>query len=402
MATKIGSAQLQAIWKALNADAPRQNLLSVRQILSKIADDGWMFSHQVEDLCYDSDPRALRHRGGLDLEELATALGYHWDSIYPRPLMRSINAAGSHALSSTDAAAFLLDLEMLGFAFDASCLVDRLRPAIMKKRQITSSELTIFWSPKMRGKKIITLEADSERPNGNFTQGKFSSGHRYEALIDTDGTVHYLTIKGPKHRHQREPVETVCPQCGDRWWRGDPDSSAAHRAEHKKRMHILDPKPLPAMVTARAEGTEPELVTAFSPAWMHYEMYQRARAFKREEGYDFVQWHAPDGENDPKVQGFLLSEDDGTILGAIAFRWREPEKEPAFWGLQWVWVAPKARRSGVLSSRWPMFRARFGDFHVEGPVSEGMRLFLAKRDDPRLMRWPSHRDQPEMRAEGVN
>lgn len=395
----VSSAQLQAIWKALSADVPSQNPFSVRQILGKIADDGWMFSYQVEDLCYDSDARALSHRGGPDLEELATALGYPWVSVYSRPLMRSINATGSQALSSVDAAAFLLDLEMIGFSFDATFLIDRLRSAIMKKRRITSSELTIFWAPKMRGKKIITLESDSEKIGGNFTRGKFPSGHRYEALIDTEGTIHYLTIKGPKHRHQASPVETVCPDCGDRWWRGDPDSSAAHRAEHKKRMHVLAPRPLPSMITAQAEEGEPELVTALSPAWKHYEMYQRARAFKREEGYDFVQWHSSDGEDDPKVHGFLLSRNEGTILGAIVFRWREPEGDPAFWGLQWAWVTPSARRSGILSSRWRAFRERFGDFHVEGPVSEGMRAFLAKQGDAHLMRWPSRRDQSELDGE---
>lgn len=45
----------------------------------------------------------------------------------------------------------------------------------------------------------------------------------------------------------------------------------------------------------------------------------------------------------------------------------------------------------LLSSRWHFFRERFGDFYVEGPVSESLQSFLAKRGDGHLMTWPSRR-----------
>jgi hypothetical protein len=86
-----------------------------------------------------------------------------------------------------------------------------------------------------------------------------------------------------------------------------------------------------------------------------------------------------------------MSDAEGRILGAISFRWREPRDEPAFWGLQWVWIAPKMRRRGILSSRWAVFRERFGDFVVESPVSETMQAFLSKHGDTHLMDWPSER-----------
>ena len=77
----------------------------------------------------------------------------------------------------------------------------------------------------------------------------------------------------------------------------------------------------------------------------------------------------------------------------MSFRWREVEdrSEPGCWGLDWVWVCPPGRRSGVLSRVWPMLRERFGDFHVEGPVSDAMQAFLTRRGETFLMTWPSRR-----------
>lgn len=387
----VSSELLQAIWAALNAEVPKARIYSARTLLVKIADDGWMFNHQLEDLCYDADARLLPHSHGVDIEKLAEALGYRWVSVCDRPKMRSLGVIAYDAMSSADAAGFLLDLEKLGFAIDPGLLVQRLRPDIAKKRRVINSELDIFWAPKLRGKSTLALQSDEDWRYSKIARGKFANGYRYEAWVDADGDIYSLTVKGPKYRHRRDPVKEVCPDCGHKWWRGDPDSSASHRKEHRKRMYVLAPQPVPALTAARMSEAEPDLVTASSPAWKHFEMYQRARAFKREEGYDFVQWHSSESETDPHVHGFLLCDDHDTILGAIAFRWREPENDPPFWGLQWVWVCPTARKSGVLSRRWAAFRERFGDFYVEGPVSKGMRAFLTKHGDTDLMRWPSRR-----------
>ena len=56
-------------------------------------------------------------------------------------------------------------------------------------------------------------------------------------------------------------------------------------------------------------------------------MYARALQFKREFHYDFAQWGDP--EKDFKAHGFLFNDDTGVfghgaIVGACAFRWREP------------------------------------------------------------------------------
>ena len=56
------------------------------------------------------------------------------------------------------------------------------------------------------------------------------------------------------------------------------------------------------------------------------------------------------------------------------------EWESAHWGLAWVWFHPYERRRRHLSRAWPYFRARFGDFEVERPLSLAMAAFLRKHE----------------------
>jgi hypothetical protein len=382
---------LKSTWLALSEPISNRHAFSSKAILEEVADEGWMHGYQLDDLVHDSELRLARSSSCVDLRALSEAMGYRWLSTYRRPNMRSNGAVGTQSLSAVDAAAFLLDLQTLGFAIDPWPLVDRLRPAIARKTHVTDPELQIFWAPRVKDRGHLVLVSEQEWYRGEFKRGKLASGHRYEVWLGPEDAVYKLEVKAPKYRQARSPVKTICPDCGDTWYRGDPDSSAAHRREHKQRLHVLDPKPLADMLSARLSMNDPELVRSTSPKWKHFEMYERARAFRREEGYDFVQWNSHDGDDDPHVHGFLMSDAEGRILGAISFRWREPRDEPAFWGLQWVWIAPKMRRRGILSSRWAVFRERFGDFVVESPVSETMQAFLSKHGDTHLMDWPSER-----------
>lgn len=397
----ISQEQMDAIWSALNAPLRPSRSFSYRSILQRVLKEGWLYSYQLEDLVMEAESRLdeLRHR--IELKDLAEALGYQWTHITSRPRVTS-NAVGySSALRASEAASLLMDLERLGFQFDPQPLVDALRPALLKQAILTDAELDIFWAPKIRGKSEISLEVkDGEFSFREYREGKFANGYRFVALIRKDGSLHSLSVRGPGHRRRKDPVETVCNECGSTWWRGDPDSSAGHRREHKRRMHILDPQPHELMIAAALTDSDPELVTSQSPAWKHDEIYRRAYAFKREEKYDFVQWQSSSGDDDPKAHGFLFIDEAGIIKGAGAFRWREPEApEAPFWGLQWVWICPRYRRQGILESRWKKLRERFGDFVVEGPVSQSMRAFLAKHGDTELMRWPSSRGKIDENAE---
>jgi hypothetical protein len=163
-------------------------------------------------------------------------------------------------------------------------------------------------------------------------------------------------------------------------------------------MRILTPAPLPEFTSAKLTDVEPELVTSKSPVWKHREIFARAAFFRREFQYDFVQWESSTGDDDPDVHGFIFADETDAIVGACAFRLRDRNGVKR-WGLQWVWVCPRAQRTGVLARRWSAFKRRFGVFHVEGPVSRAMESFVVRQGDVGLLGYDP--DQAEQLARRV-
>lgn len=169
----------------------------------------------------------------------------------------------------------------------------------------------------------------------------------------------------------------ACQLCGLNYVRRSKTDQALHRTYHEQISSVVDPKPLKRFMDRVNGVADPELVTECSPVWMHIQMYGRARAFRKEFGYDFIQWeHGRDGELNP--HGFLMrgttERGENCIVGACAFR----ERSSDVWVLTWAWVCPEARHTGVLSSRWPDFLRRFGDFHIDAPLSASMKRFVLK------------------------
>ena len=159
-----------------------------------------------------------------------------------------------------------------------------------------------------------------------------------------------------------------------------------HRKEHAKRMKYLEPKPNRRFSKEAQSQDGLYLVTTNSKKWIHGEIYLRALAFKRELQYDFIQWDNSTGDPDPDVHGYLFINPDNVVVGACAFRLCEYEDEDMpIRRLDWIWVTPKYRRSGVLTRRWKTLWQRYGDFRLEPPVSAEMVAFLNKHGDQKLL-----------------
>lgn len=69
---------------------------------------------------------------------------------------------------------------------------------------------------------------------------RLATGHKVQAWRRDASVVSGLVITPPKYRRRKEPVETTCPECLHTYFKGDPESSALHRKEHKERMRYLD------------------------------------------------------------------------------------------------------------------------------------------------------------------
>jgi hypothetical protein len=373
---KVAPENLAAIVEALLGTPPARQTAAAHRLFNKIADQGWAESWLIEDLLYATDARLNQPFNSFDLDAFGEAIDLRPSRVTARPRARSNGAVLASAWSAFDTAALLINLADLGLLTDPDYLVARLRPTIPKSGLITNSQLDVLWYERCRGKRRVDLESKGDRRLHTIDDIRLESGHRAEIHRDADGAPIRLTVYGPKFRRLKVPVETKCSEYGEVWFRGDPDSSAAHRRIHRTRMVFLDPKPDPQMLLARQNEDNAEHVDWLSPDWKQQAMNDRATIFRRETGYSFVGWGAK-YERDAKAQGYLFTREDGSIVGACVFRWREYSAASPDWALQWVWVCPKARRSGVLRSRWPMFRERFGGFHVEGPISDSMQAFLA-------------------------
>lgn len=122
-------------------------------------------------------------------------------------------------------------------------------------------------------------------------------------------------------------------------------------------------------------------VTTRSPLKLRRAVWQLAHYFRREFRYDVVQYGFEGRETDTSARAYLWDLTDRGdevhhAVGACCFRWRQYSDAPPGWALQWIWLHPFERGRGHLKRAWPYFRARFGDFDVEPPVSLAMAGFL--------------------------
>ena len=146
------------------------------------------------------------------------------------------------------------------------------------------------------------------------------------------------------------------------------------------------------------------IVSKDSPTCIKKATEKIARFFFYELGFDFVPFNANEwtkvryyrplngeGERhatDDSLRCFLWydksNESIGELrlpaIGAACFRgWISSKDNQRTWKLAWIWIHPFRRRDKMLSKAWPLFERMFGHFHVEFPVSDGMRSFLQNR-----------------------
>lgn len=351
---------------------------------------GWIFHSDVEDLLIAMDSRLDNYQ--FRIEQYCELLDITYEEAFYRPKAISTGVMSFNALRLENFVLLMIYLERFGFQVDAERFVNLLLPNIRQraKKIYSLAELEIFWYPKNRHKKadVILFADKSSRFIDTNQLIKLASGYRLSVADPEEAEPKLMRIRAPKYRERSRTYSVTCPECGYEWEKGDPESSASHRKEHKRRMDWLAPEPKPLMVAELAKkGLNAELVTWDSPEWKHTEMYNRALAFKRELHYDFVQWKSKNDREDYDVHGYLMTNAQGAIVGACAFRNRSEDPGRKKWGLQWIWICPIERRAGHLARRWKGFREQFGDFIVESPVSDAMQAFLQKNGESDLMRY---------------
>lgn len=383
----LSASQLDMLWEIVTKTLSQKERFSARlreTFLTKRFLTGTEFGDLLESFSFSWHDRVL------PLDRLAACADVPMTWSYGRPSRRSGDTYGFRAVATMDALAILILLEQLGLPLDLRPCIDVVGSTLKNASTLSTSELAVFQYLDRRGKWPPRRISTDDVQAGSSTTAEHHrtvAGYRVTLWRDATGVATAIECRAPRYRPPRPEREVICDGCGAEYVKGNVDSTDAHRKEHRIRMRVLDPEPCQRLASFDLLREQPDLVrvTTNSPQWMHAEMYERARAFRREFRYDFTQWGSAKGDDDPRVQGFLFVLPDDRIVGACAFRWRPLEGAPARWGLQWIWIAPGHRRSGLLRSYWPLFRQEFGDFQAEAPLSDAMEAFLESVGDSTLV-----------------
>lgn len=111
--------------------------------------------------------------------------------------------------------------------------------------------------------------------------------------------------------------------------------------------------------------------------------------FRREFGYDFVQYQATECHHDwslakDRVLVFAKKsvntsfEDVFCFFGAVSVRWIKWSNAPPSWSIEWVWFHPYERGKGHMTKAWPFILQMFPEPSVAPPISPAMKSFLVK------------------------
>lgn len=299
--------------------------------------------------------------------------------LYRRPVDPRDEVSGSPGLTAIDIAALLIGLESVGLQVEPARLVKRLLPSLDSRAVLTSSEIEVVMYEHYVERRRVVLQA---KRNGTSdisreTQHTDSAGYRFTILWQGDLVVS-LEVLGPLYEQPKAQEFVKCDYCGMEYLSNNTSEARSHDAAHSRHQKVFDPEADQRFAEHLATQVDGERVTHDSPQWMHGQISERASEFRREFGFDFTQWPGSwavrAGE---EWEGRLFAHGvDGTIAGGCAFMQRNPEAQPADWALQWIWIAPKYRRAGLLKARWASLIDRYGDFFIEPPLSAAMEAFV--------------------------
>jgi len=340
---------------------------------SRVMASGWAYFSDIEDMALAMDDRLH----GMNFRELASALGFPIRVVFSRPRFASSDPAGYDSVATMDVAGLFIVLQRCGFCVLPDSMAEDLRPLLDGRSELTGPEIDVlFHRVRSQRERFALTSTEQTDRMAEYREETVRLGNGYRLTTFLAGELPYrLTICGPKWRAPRARVAVECEVCGSRYETGDRDSVLSHQSWHARVLRVMQPRASKKMREHLQSATNPEMVTEHSPIWLHRELYQRAWAFKREFGYDLMQWNYPKtrAERARSAIGYLFCSSEGVIDGGCAFRRRGNE-----WSLDWVWIRPEMRRRGLLAARWRQFVERFGDFSIEHPLSDAMTAFVER------------------------
>lgn len=381
----VSHSQLEIIISALRmpSHGATNSRSAIRQF-ETIAEEGWSAGWRLADLMLLLDKRiSLTHLCCPD--DFAEQMKLDQRFAFRQGQDFDEGPTGYMMYSSATVACLLIWLERLGFDVDPSDLCNEIAKRIGPNRFVNEDEIEVLGYPDKRHQsapvQLAVEEAAYPSPSGETL--KFDTGSGYHVVVrhNSQNAPIMLEVHAPLYVEPRPQMLIECSECKFNFVSGIRSDEHTHNIEHRKVVTTLKPIPSRALRKVLSSDVEAVWVTTDSPSWLRIAVYRRALAFKREMKFDFAQWEVG---YDPDAVGFLFHDEDFRITGACCFR-SETEDKPHRTSLDWIWICPDQRRSGLLSKNWNRFHKRFGDFSIAHPLSDAMQGFLRKQGGAHLL-----------------
>lgn len=389
MASDRSVEKLEGLFNLLKEDRPPLAMTApLSSVEKRLLNAQGITDSDFGDLILQSERRqwgAIEHY----VEWLAEYSEIPFRFMFHKPHRLDDDVMGFKGFTAIDAVGLLITMEELGIRVAPGNLVAALLPEVKAKKLLTDSDYKILTYAVSVGKRRNILRSRLQEDSSLKSVEEFrdSAGYRF-TMTRQNGQALSLQVRGPRFREIKREFVT-CDYCEAQHETNNPSDTRRHRQLHRLAQQLLDPKPNPRLATHLAQGNGNDIVDSKAPIWMQEEVRKRARKFKRDFHYDFTQW--PDTGRKPISTGWhgylLTAGADGTIAGACAFLDIKGQEAGLDWSLQWVWIAPKYRRHGILLKHWPVFVERYGDFFIEPPLSEAMQGFISAHGTDKQKEW---------------
>lgn len=193
-------------------------------------------------------------------------------------------------LSSSDVLRFFWWLERLGLPLDLGSFPNEIESRLPRTAFLSEKDIDVllYKNERFSQPPVELVTEDAEESRVARTDVITSpSKVVIEIRSDKNGGALSLTSTAPGYKAPREQVRMTCEVCGRTYMQGLKGEEDQHAIEHRKVLEPFEPRPSRAWRRVVGEDLDAVWVDAASPNWMHVAMTRRARAFKREFGYDF-------------------------------------------------------------------------------------------------------------------
>lgn len=371
----VTSDQIEDVWTHLTRENFEVRPLPGRTA-QRMAENGWVSYYEVRDALADLNPD-ISGAWFADIDEMEGRLELGGLADFRREWKYVDEISGQTRLSSSDVLQYFWWLERLGFPLDLGSFPDEIESRLPRTVCLSEKDIGVllYKSERFSQPPIELVAEDAEDVHVARTE-IFTSPKdiAIEIRYDIDNRALSLTSTAPKFKAPREQVLITCEVCGMNYMQGLTSEEDRHAIEHRKVLETFEPRPSRAWRHAVEIDPDAIWVGANSPDWMHVAITRRAKAFKREFSYDFVQWSDASYAN-PDAEAFAFLDEKCRMIGGCAFRLGGGTNGRN--KLDWIWFCPSARRQGHLTRAWPRLIDRMGEFDLEPPVSEAMQAFIA-------------------------